>query len=215
MKYSRLAGFCLCFIAGNALSAQLQFEKTVIEGEIPPNSGPFNFEFRFKNAGKNVIAATKLENSCACTVSELEKNVFSPGESGVIKGTLDAGSRSGIQEKEIVLYTDNPDQDRIRLLLRVKTTSPFEIKPRLLYWEKDGKAEAKSIVLTILDPTWEIYSVVSDRSKFRLEKIADRGKCHVSVTPVSTKEIIRDAIKVNLKNTAGTLKEFTVHALVK
>lgn len=207
--------FLLIAICNNSL-AQIRFDTTLFEKSVSSDSDSLlPFYFKFQNSGKNPIKLTKLETSCSCAVAKLEKEIYYPNETGEINGVFNIAGRNGLEEKEIVVYTDDITQSKIKLLLKIKIFDPIEIKPRLLYWEKNRAALPKNIILTITDPHWNVESIVCEKDKFTLRQTGEKGRYIIEVKPVSTKANLRDIIKIELKNDTLKKKTFLIHALIK
>ena len=48
------------------------------------DAGPFTAPFEFRNAGGGTLIITDTKASCGCTVPQLEKREFGPGEKGIL-----------------------------------------------------------------------------------------------------------------------------------
>lgn len=207
--------FLLIAICNNSL-AQIRFDTTLFEKSVSSDSDSLlHFSFKFQNTGKNPIKLTKLETSCSCTLAKLEKEIYYPNETGEINGVFNIVGRNGMEEKEIVVYTDDITQSKIKLLLKIKIFDPMGIKPRLLHWEKNSAVAPKNIILTIADPHWNVESIVCEKDKFTLRQTGEKGRYIIEVKPVSTKANLRDIIKIELKNDTLKKKTFLIHALIK
>ena len=207
--------FSQILLATNLIFAQLNFDNLILKDENFPSSQTYNFNFKFKNDSSKTITITKVETSCSCTITKLEKNTYAPNETGKINGVFNIGDRQGLQEKEGIVHTDDISQPQIRLTLKINILNPIEIKPRLIYWEKDSKLESKFIRLVINDPKWKMDSITCDSSKFTTKNTEEDGKYTIEVTPVSTGRRLRDAIKIELMNDKSETKIFAIYVLIK
>ena len=205
----------LVILACDKTFAQLSFDTTLFERSISADSTQLlQFSFKFQNKTKRPIKLIKIDTSCSCMITKLQKEIYFPNETGEVKGVFNIQNRIGIQEKEIVVHTDYISQSKIKLLLRIKIFDPIEVKPRLVYWDKNGPAKPKYVILTVPDPNWGVKSITCEKSKFSLTHAEENGKHLIEVRPVSTKISLRDIIKVELEN--GTNKKtFLIHALIK
>jgi len=69
--------------------------------------------FRFKNSGDKILVIENVTAGCGCTIPEIPKQPYAPGEEGVIKATFN-GSGSGTITKQItVLANTKPKKDHI------------------------------------------------------------------------------------------------------
>lgn len=97
--------------------SQIQFEKTyldlgnVIQHDVVP------VQFVFANKGNSTLLVTDVEPSCGCTVVDLIRGRYNPGQSDTLKITFDAEDKFGIIRKEILVKTNDPDKPEIQLVL--------------------------------------------------------------------------------------------------
>lgn len=207
--------FFFAAIICNNLFAYLKFDTEIIEQSVDSDAVNFEFTFDFKNISKHSVKILEIKKSCSCTILDSDKKLYAPNAPGKIHGKLIIGDREGIFEKEIVVMTDDVLQPYIKLFLRINILKSCEIKPKLLYWRKTAKIDKKMIVLTISDPKWKILSIRCDETKFTIRDIEENDKHTIEVTPVSTKESLRDVIKIELKDNKNDSKIFAIHALIR
>ena len=200
-----VAAMLLCC---NFAVGEIVFERFSIEDEIAPNYEPYKFVFKFKNNGSKNVKILNVKSSCSCTIPQLDKSIYAANESGQINGTFNAGNKKGVQENEIIVFTDDISQPQIKLALKIKIKNDVELLPRLVYWRTNEKIAPKNAVLTILDPSWRIESVLCDNAKFAVKTINRGDKHDIAITPLSTKTVLRDIVKIVLKNDNGQSKTF-------
>lgn len=63
----------------------ITFETTTLDYGTIPHNADGNREFKFTNTGSEDLIIASCSGSCGCTVPECPKEVYGPGESGVIK----------------------------------------------------------------------------------------------------------------------------------
>jgi hypothetical protein len=79
---------------------KIKFESLVYDfGKVGPRK-KLNGEFKFTNAGNAPLKITKVEKCCGA-VTELNKNEFAPGESGVLHVEYTSGISAGKITKEL------------------------------------------------------------------------------------------------------------------
>ncbi len=81
-------------------------------------------EFVIENKGKSDLRIRKAESTCGCTVSSFSKEPIKKGKTGKIKVTFNAGKLRGVQEKSIVIYTNDPSNQFITLKIKAKVVLP-------------------------------------------------------------------------------------------
>jgi hypothetical protein len=83
-------------------------------------------EFKFKNDGKNDLLIRYIRSSCGCT-AVMQGNQGVPvkaGESSSIKATFNSGSYSGKVTKAIYVYTNDPKNSEVVLMLNADVEQP-------------------------------------------------------------------------------------------
>ncbi len=85
-------------------------------------------EFKFTNAGKNDLIIRNVKSTCGCTVAE-QGNVgvgIKAGASSSIKATFNSGGYSGKVTKAIYVYTNDPKNSEVTLLLNADVEQPTQ-----------------------------------------------------------------------------------------
>ena len=84
----------------------------------PPRTIPVvATEFAFRNETAAVVKIVSLVPLCNCLKATMAKDVFAPGESGVIRVQMPVGARAGKQVKEVRVVTDQGEPTVLRLVL--------------------------------------------------------------------------------------------------
>jgi hypothetical protein len=134
--------------------AQLTFETEDLFMEAGLGDTGITGVFSFTNTGDSTVTVTQVRSSCGCTVPELEKLTYAPGESGEIKAVFSFGSRQGDQRKTVTVETDHPSQARVLLALRTSIPSWGEVSRRNLRWDllEEGSYEPQEFMIKPKDP---------------------------------------------------------------
>ncbi len=87
-------------------------------------------EFKFTNAGKSDLILRHLRSSCGCTaVQQGNQGVgIKPGEASSIKATFNSGSYKGKVTKAIYVYTNDPKNSEVVLMLNAEVEQPEALK---------------------------------------------------------------------------------------
>jgi len=220
-SFTRLLVFAFGGLIGSLTGyGGLSFEERVVEGVIPPGVEAFPFEFPFKNTGDSSVEIEKIKTSCGCTTAKLEKLVYAPGESGVIRGSFSVGSRQGLQRKKISVLTSDLGQREVKLALKLEIPSLVKMEPGLVLWRVGDAPEAKEIQIV---PNEEIGVGIANASceDDGFELILRRNSKSPSVTleikPTATARKSRALIRVDLELPEEGLESQTVfaHALIR
>lgn len=91
---------------------------TVNLGKIPGSTAN-NVEFKFTNNGKSDLIIRFIKASCGCTAVQqgIQGQGVKPGETGKIKAVFNSGSYSGKVTKAIYVYTNDPKNSEVVLML--------------------------------------------------------------------------------------------------
>lgn len=105
-------------------------------------------EFRFRNDAAQPVRIRGVKSSCGCTVAKPEKDVYAPGESGVLRVEHKPKSGSAPRRYRIAVKTDESG-GRVHDLALVVTSEPRLVVEgrRMLTWEKGEARAAKEIIL--------------------------------------------------------------------
>ncbi len=72
-------------------------------------------EFTMKNSGKTPLKIYRVITHCGCTTIDLEETEIAPGESKTVKIKFDSIFVSGQAQKEVTLYTNDPENHEVVL----------------------------------------------------------------------------------------------------
>jgi hypothetical protein len=86
--------------------------------------------FKFKNDGKSDLLIRFIRSTCGCTaVQQGQQGVgIKPGESSTIKAVFNSGSYSGKVTKAIYVYTNDPKNSELVLMLTADVEQPAPVK---------------------------------------------------------------------------------------
>ncbi len=75
-------------------------------------------DYTFKNIGKSDLIIHKVAPGCGCTVVNLKSKVIKPGESGSIIANFNTHGKSGNQNKQITVISNDPLSSHIVLFIK-------------------------------------------------------------------------------------------------
>jgi len=87
-------------------------------------------EFKFTNQGKNDLLIRHIRATCGCTAIQQETQGVGvkPGESSSIKATFSSGSYKGKVTKAIYVYTNDPKNSEVVLMINADVVQPEAAK---------------------------------------------------------------------------------------
>ena len=150
----------------NMNGARLEFvdiEKDL--GDVGPKSKHM-FSYEFKNTGDKKLIISHVQSTCGCTIPELSKKDYEPGESGRINVTYEASSREGDTSKKIYVHSNDSINPRIGLTIKSNTVLKVSVFP-------------KKFDLSLVEPNagmGKIYLKSVDGQEFAIKKLEVAGK---------------------------------------
>ncbi len=94
-------------------------EQTTVDLGKIAGSTANEVEFKFTNTGKRDLILRNIRSSCGCTAVQqgVQGQGIKPGESSSIKATFNSGSYKGKVTKAIYVYTNDPKNSEVVLML--------------------------------------------------------------------------------------------------
>jgi hypothetical protein len=112
--------------------AEITFENTVHDfGEIL-NKSKNTCEFKFENTGTGRLEIGNIKRTCGCTVFELSKKDYEPGESGKIKVEYSASSRPGTSMKHLYVPSNAQNNPKVELTIKADIVLKVKASPQIL-----------------------------------------------------------------------------------
>lgn len=115
--------------------------------------GSVNFcEFKFTNTGNAPLKIEEIQEACSCTVHNLKKREYAPGESGTITVGYAADAQLGNMLKQLYVFTNDPSNTQIELVVKANHAASVDFEPKkmdLLLMHEN--ANCPKIVIASLD----------------------------------------------------------------
>jgi hypothetical protein len=101
----------------------MKFISTTVDiGTMEPSTAR-DIEFTFRNEGKRDLILRSIKSTCGCTaVQQGGNSVIKPGETSTIKATFNSGSYKGKVTKAIYVYSNDPGNAEVMLMLNADVT---------------------------------------------------------------------------------------------
>ena len=132
----------------------LEVENPVFQfGTIGP-SKKVTCEFKFKNTGPENLVIQKILSTCQCTVPQLTKKEYKPGESGTITVFYRSGTYEAAVQKHLHIVSNDQGKkgSRYELTIKGKVELKVKVEPKKLdLLLKEENAGLKSIKLKSKD----------------------------------------------------------------
>jgi hypothetical protein len=104
-------------------------------GDVPSDTLALG-EIRFMNHGSTPMSIKRVETSCGCTVANLDKLTYNPGEEGKISVHFNTKGYSGLTRKTVTIYLEKGTPSSVRIVLQVKVTPKMEITPQFINFQQ-------------------------------------------------------------------------------
>lgn len=136
-----------------------------------------SYDFVFRNVGTEDLTVLDVKSTCGCTVPELEKKVYAPGEEGAITVIFNPQNRQNKQNKTINVTTDSRATPRVALHISSFVTKVLDIQPSIANLGRIYKNEEKGVKVFITGSTPDFKAwpaeELSAESPFKIEVLTD------------------------------------------
>ena len=123
---------------------------------------PF-LEVPFTNEGAGTLIITNLRASCGCTVGQLDKREYAPGESGIIKIQFKPQGKSNLVRQTVTVTTNDPSLTNFETQISVSAfVMPIvRVDPAIVNLGILRKGEFVSNIFSVigLSPDFEVVGV--------------------------------------------------------
>jgi len=150
---------------------KVQLEKTIHDfGKMGPGKSR-TCNFVFKNVGEGELIIKKIQSTCGCTVPQLKKKKYAPGESGTIKVTFRAPTHEGPTTKHLYILSNDPKKPKYQFSVKavVEVKVSFSPKRISLDLREENAAAPKIILKSKDDQPFSIKSITSSQSVVTVE----------------------------------------------
>jgi len=185
-------------MSGCVEAQQLQWESEEAKLSPAPTDTTAIARFKFKNIGPAEAKITSVNSSCSCTKVTLEKMNYAPGESGEVTATFTIGVRTGLQEKIILVESNNPALPKKVLRMKVSIPEVAQVKPTFLYWSPNEPLTAKEINVKIMEGVPVKTVTVESSNPIIVAKVEQEkmGEYRIVVTPSATDQPIMATLNI-------------------
>lgn len=131
---------------------EITFEKVIHDfGEIGTDTEN-TCEFKFTNTGNALLKIGEIKCPCGCTIAELPKKKYAPGESGAVKITYRASGSPGVITKSCTVPSNDKKKPAVTVTIKTKIVLKVVHQPeRLNLLLKRENAGCPAITLTSRD----------------------------------------------------------------
>jgi hypothetical protein len=127
--FSLLLAMSMTARAGAEDAPRIKFDQIVYDVGATSQLVRVTGAFSFRNEGTAPLEIGTPSTVCSCTEARTESAVVQPGERGRILFTTDAVGAVGPKTSEIKVPTNDPNQEKVTLTLKVNWIKEFDVQP--------------------------------------------------------------------------------------
>lgn len=141
----------------------MAFETQQIAFGRIPDTDSVDAIFKFTNKGNRPLILGNMHATCGCTLAELDKKEYAPGESGKIKVAYNPRNKHGAQSQSVTIETNDPRNPRIMLSITADVMPLVSVDPLISQLGLIRKGESRNATITITGRTadFEVTDVTS------------------------------------------------------
>ncbi len=213
-----LTGFVwMILLCANSKAQRLQWEAEEQKFAPSPSDEIVVAHYKFKNIGCAEVNITAVNSSCSCTKITLDSKKLVPGESGDLVATFTIGVRTGVQDKIILVESNDVAKPRAVLRMKVAIPEVAQLRPTFLFWSPSEPLSSKEISLKVANgvPVKAITVESSDpKISARVESIKLGEEYRIVVSPGETDQPITATLKIKTDYPADNPKVFVANVRV-
>ncbi len=142
---------------------EIVFENTVQDFGLVAPSSVNTCEFKFCNKGQGKLVISEVTRTCGCTVFNLAKNDYAPGECGKIGVQYNADTSVGIRQRNLHVLSNDPNNPNVELTIKASITQKVTFEPERLEYKLKG-ANAGTAELTLKSVDKQFFKIAQINS---------------------------------------------------
>lgn len=178
---------------------EIKFEQTLHDFGAIWDHKKVEHKFKFTNVGSETLVVTDVRSTCGCTVPELIKKEYEPGESGEITVIFNPENRVNSQRKTINVTTDSRSTPRAALTITANVTKVLDIQPRIANLGRVFKGEEKGLKITILGTSEGFKAMPADEQPADTQRMFTVEHVESGPVDINGKTTPRTTLRVSLK----------------
>ncbi len=145
---------------------RIKVENPIVDlGVMGPNKS-YTAQFKFSNIGSGKLIISKVESTCSCSVPDLIKLEYAPGESGIVNVTYHSSAYAGPVEKHLYILSNDSTNPRAEITIKGSTELAVVAEPMKLqlFLNKDNAGAAPINLKSKDGKSFAIQSITSSRN---------------------------------------------------
>lgn len=203
---------CLLLTATAVHAAGLEFAETALVVKATPQDKTLQARYKFTNAGSIPIGIIQVTTSCGCTVAVTDKNLYQPGDSGLLTATYTIGLSEGRHHYTITLQTSEENIPPYTLQFTaelpsgqsplVANAATVRLTPSELTWSRQPYATKTVAIDLQYIPGTKIFATC-DSDQFQLKLDESERTATLQVTPSQTAASTRTEVTLQFTPPSG------------
>ena len=115
--------------------------------------------FRFHNAGDQILEISRLRSSCGCTAALLTTRRLSPGSMSELQMTFNSQGFRGAVKKQVTFETNDPKHSAVTFSLQGKVKAELFLQPQRINWGVVKQGTPLQAELEILNESTQIITL--------------------------------------------------------
>lgn len=108
---------------------------------------PQRVDIGFKNTGTGILTVTHVSATCGCTVPQLTKTTYAPGETGTINVSFNPHNKRGQQQQTVTINSNDPKNPTKQVIIKSNVNPLVSMDPQVIQFGQVPKGKgAKQIV---------------------------------------------------------------------
>ena len=199
----------------NIQGPRIEFETTTQDIGTISTSSSQTCEFEFKNTGNEQLKITNLRSTCGCTIAELKKREYEPGEEGAIKITYRSSIMPEKVSKHLYVVTNDPANKTVQLTIKGAVVKKVEATPDniKLSLKKENGGFPEITIKSLDDKSFAIQQVKSTADCVAADFDPSKTATSFTVTPQVDMEKLEQILSGDIAFilTHPNCKNVTVH----
>ena len=110
---------------------------------------PQEVAFHFTNTGRDALIIGEVKSTCGCTVPDIVKKIYQPGESGEIVVKYNPHGKRGHDSRSVTVQTNAASQPTAKLTIKANVLRVVELEPTMLQFGQVDKGKSKQMEIWV------------------------------------------------------------------
>lgn len=135
-RKSAIMAALVCFFISQSFAQKFELITPPILdlGSVPEDSIAQG-TIEFMNGGDSTLIIGRIQTSCGCTVADLKKREYAPGEKGEIDVQFNTRGYTGMARKSVMISIDQGSPARVKVELQTNVIPLLEIDPSFVNFQ--------------------------------------------------------------------------------